>query len=467
MINSNHKVLLVDDDEQVLINYELILRSAGMVNIVTEKDSRKVMTVMAENNFAAVVLDLTMPHISGDELLPEIRQEHPQVPVIVATANDDIEIAIECMKNGAGDYLLKPVERSRFISSIHKAVELRDLQDEVSYLSRQLLSEDLEHRDSFSGIITQNKKMFSIFRYVEAVVKTERPICICGETGTGKELIAHSIYNASGLEGGYITVNVAGLDDTMFSDTLFGHKRGAYTGADRDRQGLIAQASGGMILLDEIGDLSEQSQLKLLRLLEKQQYYPLGSDIPEKSNVRIIVATNKELKQEIIENNFRKDLYYRLCTHTITVPPLRERAEDISILLNHFIQQASESLSKKTPSQPDELVTLLNTYDFPGNVRELQAMVYDALAQHTSGILSMKSFKQFIAHNKESVETVSALPCNSSEITGRFPTIKEIENEMISEAMKRADGNQGIAATMLGMSRQTLNKRLKKSEKNV
>jgi len=466
MTDSRHTILLVDDDEQILISYDLMLRSAGIGNIVAAQDSRNVMPMLSEKDVAVIVLDLIMPHISGSELLSKINQDYPHIPVIVVTANDDLEIAVDCMKHGASDYLVKPVEKNRFMSSIKKVLEFKDLQDEVSYLRHHLLSDYLEYEDAFASMITQNKKMLSIFHYVEAIVKTERPICICGETGVGKELLAHSIYKVSGLRGEYITVNVAGLDDTMFSDTLFGHKKGAYTSADKDRPGLIAQASEGMLLLDEIGDLSESSQLKLLRLLEKNQYYPLGSDIPGKSDVRITASTNKDLKKQISEGKFRKDLYYRLCAHVIHIPPLRARTEDIPLLLDHFTEQASKLLSKKKPAYPSELITLLANYDFPGNVRELQAMVFDAVAQHKSGILSMNSFREFLKQSQgyaelamlSSVQEGNSIP----QGTQRFPTLKEIEDRMISEALKRSNGNQGIAASLLGISRQTLNKRLKK-----
>ena len=310
--------------------------------------------------------------------------------------------------------------------------------------------------------------MRAIFQYIEAVAQSRKPVLISGETGVGKELIARSVHLASGLKGEHIAVNVAGLDDTMFSDTLFGHKKGAFTGADKDREGLIVRAAGGTLMLDEIGDINKSSQVKLLRLLEESIYYPLGSDTPGISNARIIACSNQDIQKLIDEGRFRSDLYYRLCSHHIQIPPLRERLQDIPLLLDHFLEDSSMSMNKKKPAIFPELVTLLSNYQFPGNVRELQSMVHDAVAQHQSGKLSLNSFKECIVQRRShaqadiiySGENASSL----KNIFGHFPTIKEIEDYLISEALKSSNDNQGSAASLLGITRQALNQRLKKKK---
>ncbi len=466
MNNLTSPILLVDDEPQILLSYSLILRTAGIKDIVTIEDSRKVMPLLEKQDAAVIVLDLIMPHISGNELLNKIKHEFPHVPIIIMTAINELDKAVECMKAGALDYLVKPVEESRFISSIQRVLEIRALRDEVSSLKKHLLTDELENEVAFSSIVTKTKKMRAIFHYVEAIAKTDKPVLIVGETGVGKELLARSIHHLSGLKGVFLAVNVAGLDDTMFSDTLFGHKKGAYTGADKERDGLIVQASEGTLLLDEIGDLNESSQLKLLRLLEEKMYYPLGADIPQKSNVRIIATTNQDIKQRISEGKFRRDLYYRLCTHHIHIPPLRERLEDVSLLLDYFLEDSAKSLKKKKPTPPRELLTLLSNYHFPGNVREFQAMVFDAVAQHESGVLSLENFKGFIKEERLYAQT-SLAPTDQDitqriSISGHFPTLKEVEDFFISEALKRANGNQGIAASLLGITRHALSKRLKR-----
>lgn len=457
------KVLLVDDEAQILLGHSLMLRAAG-IDTITLKDSRDVMHLLEKENVSVIVLDLTMPYISGFELLTNIKYGFPHISVIIMTATNEIDRAVECIRSGAIDYLVKPVEKGRFLSSINSAVELAALRNEISSLSRHILSDELENENAFSAIITKSKKIKSIFNYVEAIAKSRKPVCITGETGVGKELFARSIHDVSGLKGPFVAVNVAGLDDTMFSDTLFGHKKGAYTSADTDRKGLIVKASEGTLLLDEIGDLSELSQVKLLRLLEEDTYYPLGSDISEKSNARIIATTNKDLGHEASEERFRKDLYYRMSAHHIHIPPLRERVEDIPLLLSHFLTDAAESLNKKVPTVPVELVTLLSNYYYPGNIRELQTMVYDAVSQHRSGILLMDSYKNHIKNesslSEKGISITSESPESAIDISGRFPTLKDASDFLISEAMKRSYGNQGVAASMLGITRQALNKRL-------
>ncbi|MBI5632201.1 MAG: sigma-54-dependent Fis family transcriptional regulator [Nitrospirae bacterium] len=467
-IYPEHPILLVDDEPMILLSFGTILRKSGVNNFQTIEDSRQVMQALEDQPVAAVVLDLSMPHVSGLELLGKINENYPEILVIVVTATDDIETAVACMRSGAFDYLVKPVEMNRFISSIRKALDISSLMNEVSSLKHHLLTESLEHETAFSSIVTESKKMRSLFHYAEAISASPQSVLITGETGTGKELFARAIHDASCRKGAFIALNISGLDDTMFSDTLFGHKKGAYTGADTVREGQIAQTAGGTLFLDEIGDLSETSQVKLLRLLQEKQYFPLGSDVPKQSDARVIVATNRDIQQLIDNGRFRKDLYYRLRTHHIHIPPLRERLEDIPDLLDHFIKAAATSLRKNPPSYPRELVTLLSTYQFPGNVRELEAMVFDAVARHRTGKLSLDSFRETIQHDQDLHPIV--LPADDeaaillTKLFGRFPSLREAEDHLVAEAVRLSDNNQGIAASLLGISRQALNKRLSKKK---
>jgi DNA-binding NtrC family response regulator len=460
-------VVIVDDETHILDSFSLILRSAGIGNVRTFDDSMKVMPFLNEQRAAAVVLDLLMPHTSGIELLGQIKQEFPDVPVIIMTAMNDLDTAVECMKKGAFDYLVKPVEKNRFVSLVKKALEINELRDEVHALKKYLLSGTLTNKDAFSLICTQSQKLFAVCQYAEAIACTQQPVLISGETGVGKELIARAIHDLSRRSGKLVAVNAAGLDDMMFSDTLFGHEKGAYTGADNRRDGLIAQATGGTLFLDEIGDVSEASQIKILRLLEEGVYYPLGSDMDSHSDARIVASTNKNLQEMIAAGTFRKDLYYRLCSHHVEIPPLRERLEDIPLLVNKFLEEAAESMNKKKPTLPPELFTLLSTYHFPGNVRELKALVYDAVAQHKGGVLSMESFKKAIGSkgsNQGGISSAAKKPIALSYTFSRFPTFKETEDYLIEEAMKLSKGNQTIAASLLGITRQGLYKRLRKEK---
>ncbi len=468
-------VLFVDDEEQILLSYTVMMRTAGIENVLTARDSRKVLALIARHEIAVVVLDLNMPHLSGADLLQKIRNEYPHITVIIVTAVNEIEKAVECMKDGASDYMVKPVEKSQFIAGIKKGLEMNMLRNEVTSLKehvmslrQHLLTDKLENEAAFASIYTTSSKMRSIFHYIETIAPSRNPVVVTGETGSGKELISRAVHDVSAVKGAFIAVNVAGLDDTMFSDTLFGHTKGAYTGAGKDRNGLIVGAKNGTLLLDEIGDLNELSQVKLLRLLEEGVYFPLGSDVQQRSNARIIGSTNKNLEKLMSKGKFRKDLYYRLCAIHIHIPPLRERTEDIPVLLHHFLEESAGSLNKKKPSPPDELVKLLSNYPFPGNIRELKAMVFDAVVKHKSGVLSMDNFKIFIQEKGNHVEPVFSAPEKSEgsglEFSGRFPTLKEAENYLIAEALKRSDGNQGIAASLLGLTRQALNKRLNRAK---
>ena len=452
-------ILLVDDEDEILFSTGITLRSAGFGNVSTVNDSRRVMQFLNEHEVAAIILDLNMPHISGYELLKELAGSFPQIPVIIMTAANEIEMAVECMKTGAFDYHVKPVEKDSLLASVRKAAEMHALRREVSSLKRHLLTDRLEHEDAFAAIITQNGKMRGIFHYLEAVAGTCQPVLICGETGVGKELVARAVHGLSGRKGPFVAVNVAGLDDLMFSDTLFGHKKGAYTGADQKRDGLLQQAGGGTLFLDEIGDINEASQIKLLRLLQEHEYYPLGSDLPVKTDARPVFATNCDLQGKITERTFRKDLYYRLRAHQVQIPPLRERREDIPLLLDHFLGTAADALGKKKPTPPPELAGYLAAYDFPGNIRELQSMVFDAVARHQKGVLSMDCFMAIIG-NRRPDPALSSPGDILRAGEDNFPTLKDAEEFLIGRALQLAKGNQGIAASYLGITRQALNKRL-------
>jgi len=459
------RILLVDDEEEILDSCRRCLNTSGYHDLLTESDSQNVMELLARQEVSVIVLDLRMPNLSGLELLPLIISQFPQIPVIVATANNEVDTVVNCIKEGAFDYLVKPIEVKRLITSVRKALQMRSISSELSTLKQYLFTDRLDHPETFNTIVTGNKNMRAIFQYLEVVAGTRQPIMITGETGTGKELIARAVHELSGCTGEYVALNAAGLDDNMFSDTLFGHRKGAFTGADQARDGLITRASGGTLFLDEIGDLNEMSQIKLLRLLQEQEYYPVGSDFIKKSDARIVLATNRDLLERIRQGKFRNDLYYRLCAHRVHLPPLRERLDDIPLLLEHFLAASATCLGKKKPTAPPELAVLLALYGFPGNIREFEAMVFDAVLRHTGGILSMESFRAVIGDERQVARTDDAQAPSGedplSAIFGHFPTVLEVEEYMIREAMKRAKGNQGMASKILGMGRQTLNKRLK------
>ncbi|MDD2501818.1 MAG: sigma-54 dependent transcriptional regulator [Geobacter sp.] len=459
-------ILLVDDEPAWLRSVSLTLeRSAGITNIRTCSDSRQVLNLLTGGEIRLVLLDLTMPHLSGEELLTLIGEQHPEITCIVISGLNQVETAVNCIKKGAFDYFVKTLEEDRLTGGVLRAIRLLELERENREMSSRLANGGLRRPELFSSFVTGDPAMLTQFAYIEAVAKSPQPLLISGESGTGKELLARAAHAASGCKGPLVAVNVAGLDDTVFSDTLFGHQRGAYTGADQPRKGMIEEASDGTLFLDEIGDLSIASQVKLLRLLQEGEYYPLGSDRPKRLRARVIVATHADLAVKEAAGQFRRDLYYRLKTHQVRIPPLRERRCDIPLLLEHFMAEAALVLGKKKPTAPRELAQLLATYSFPGNVRELKALVYDAVSLHSGGVLSMERFIAAIGTTTpEQIADAGQERRNPFACCDRLPTFGEAADLLVTEAMLRSSNNQTIAARMLGISQPALSKRLKQRE---
>ena len=329
---------------------------------------------------------------------------------------------------------------------------------------KTFLKKELQHPDVFANIISQNDSMISILQYAESIAPTKYPVFITGETGVGKGLMAEAIHKISQRKGPFIHINVSGIDTNMFADTLFGHVKGAFTSANTDRIGLCEKASDGTLFLDEIGDLDNSSQVKLLNLFQERKYYPIGQDKPCHCRARFITATNCDIENLVEKELFRKDLFFRLQTHRIHLPPLRERMDDLPILVDYFLKQGAKSLDKKKPSVYKEMIQLLNTYSFPGNIRELKAMIDDALCRHKSHTLSLRPFKFYIARQNQQKYADSDQNKLFRDYFHSLPTLKEATEQLVREALKRANGNLSIAAPILGISRQALGKRLKRQE---
>jgi DNA-binding NtrC family response regulator len=455
-------ILVIDDEESILLAIDTTLQLAGFNHVIRCRDSREAIGLLQRRPPSCVLLDLNMPHLDGQALLPLILANQPETPVIIITGTIDVETAVHCMKAGALDYLVKPVDESRLITAIHQALRFRDLHQENRALRLQLEEEPLAHPEAFTEIATASPKMVALFRYIESIAPSPQPVLIRGETGVGKELVARAIHRLSGRPGPFVAVNVAGLDDNVFSDTLFGHVKGAYTGAEGSRPGLVEKAADGTLFLDEIGDLSQGSQVKLLRLLQEHEYMPLGQDSLRISNARVIASTHADLWELQQQGIFRKDLHYRLRTHLLRVPPLRDRKEDLAVLADFFADKAALSLAKEKPAVSAELLSLLATHPFPGNVRELQAMIFDAVAQQKAGVLPLDVIRE---HMVRAMQDRSASPEGSFGPALYFPdplpTLKETARRLVQEAMRRAGNNQSTAASMLGISQQALSKRLK------
>ncbi len=458
-------ILLVDDEPQILDTLSNVLLSAGITNIVTCGDSREVEGLIESDTPSLILLDLTMPHVSGEVLLERINSDFPAVPVIIITGINDVTKAVTCIRKGAADYLVKAIENNKLIAAVKNALKMEDLRSENIVLRNKLLSSEPEPPSEFERLVTSDRRMISLFHYLSAIAGTNHSILLRGETGTGKELIAEAVHKISGRPGELVKINAAGLDDTMFSDTLFGHKKGAFSGALEKRSGLIEKASEGTLFLDEIGDLPVNSQIKLLRLLESGEYYALGSDAAKKSSCRIIAATHQPLEELIETGRFRKDLYYRLSVYEVVIPPLRERKSDIPLLADYFIDRICDEMGKPRPVVESCFYTALSEHPFPGNVRQLHSMLLHALSTENSGPLTGNR----IARGGERPSVVASAPStaersDSIAFPRTLPTLKQCTRMLIEEALKRTEGNISRAAALLGISQPALSKRLSKQD---
>jgi DNA-binding NtrC family response regulator len=495
-------ILLVDDEEQALKSYDLNLRYCGLTNTIRCSDPRQVEDILRRQEVSLIMLDLCMPHLKGEEVLAQVKSRHPHVPVIVITGYNEVETAVRCMRAGSVDYLVKPVDRAHLLSAVRHALDvgqagqqpprpLAAQEDSPPGLSAggdgsgRVCAGSPRAGNSPGRIVTGSARMKAMLAYAQAVAASDEPVLVSGETGVGKEMVARAIHENSGRPGKFVGVNVAGLDDAMFSDTLFGHRKGAFTGANLARRGLIEEAAGGTLFLDEIGDLGRASQLKLLRLIQEREFYALGSDTPRPMEARVIVATNQPLEEMIDQGSFRRDLYFRLRTHYVSIPPLRERMDDLPLLAAHFLAKAAQRLGKEAPECPAELLGILSGHGFPGNIRELEAMIFNAVALCEGRTLSLAPFRDWIGEGrgqtrpglfpavldegsaadkdlgKGAGERRTAGPADPPDAaSGDTPTLKEAEERLIREALDRCGGSQSAAAKMLGITRQALNRRL-------
>ena len=466
-------ILLVDDEVHALRAYEAQFLAEGLGETRSAASGAEALRAIGEGGVELMLLDLRMTGMQGEEVLAEALRMRPGLPVIVITAVNEAETAVRCIAAGAYDYLVKPVDPARLMTSVRKALEFSELRDENEALAETLRDGGVRAPEAFAPILTRDARMRALFRYVDSISRSSQPVLVSGETGVGKELFARAIHAASGRKGELVSVNIAGLDEESFADSLFGHKRGAFTGADRERAGLIERAEEGTLFLDEIGELGERGQVRLLRLLQEREYYPLGSDLPRRSSARVVAATNRDLAAAAKDGSFRPDLFYRLQLHQVRIPPLRERRGDIPALAGVFLREAEEELGIEAPDLPQAFEDDLLRYDFPGNVRELRALVFEAASRLSSGVDSLASLLPPAAGGAQTdAEGRDARPEMAWDAAagGLFssleslPTLEEVEDLLIAEAMRRTGGNRTLAADLVGVARQTLIRRAKRRD---
>ena len=451
-------ILIVEDDREVVDITVRMLEQEQFKNIRKACTGEDAIRELERSTVEVILLDLGLPDLPGEDVLERIKERYPEITVIIVTALSDVDTAVRCMSRGAFDYIVKGSEPGRIITSLRRALQVRKKERDFAILRERIQSPSLKNPEAFAPILTLSERMKSLFRFVEGVAPTDEPVLIVGETGVGKELFARAVHIASGRSGAFVATNLGGVEDLMLSDTLFGHKTGAYTGAQDARPGLIATADGGTLFLDEIGDLSGSSQVKLLRLLENGEYYPLGSDTPKQSKARIVAATNHDLEFLAREGKFRKDLLYRLSTYKITVPPLRERKEDLPLLCSHFLQGKTDASLPYTLTA--EALDILYQYPFQGNVRELRSILMQAQVlgtNHTIDAVLLSKLLKDVSGKTEppSFESAPYL------FPAKLPTIRHMIDDLVHEALKRTKGRQNEAAALLGITPQALSKRLK------
>ena len=442
--------ILVIDDSLASCSYLAgVLRTAGH-EVRTCTTLAAARAALAELVPGLILLDLSLPDGNGESFLGEVGESHPGLPVIVSTGTDDLPTAVRCMRAGAADYLVKPLDGETLLSSARRSLAVHELGEQSRLYPRLAAGGAPANPEAFTGMITADPEMHRLMLYAEIVAPGSQAVLVTGVTGTGKELMARALHRLSGRRGACVAVNVAGLDDAMFSDTLFGHRRGAFTGAAGDRPGLVQQADGGTLFLDEIGDLSEGSQVKLLRLLQEGEYYPLGSDKPRHSTARIVAATHRDSEAWVASGRLRRDLYYRLHAHHIHLPPLRRRRGDIPLLLHQLVADAAGDLGLTAPAITPEVVRSAQGNDWPGNIRELAAAVHDAVVRSGGGSLDPARF----GGAPRSERPVLVFP-------DELPTLDETREQLIAEALRRTGGDLVEASRRLGMSRWGLSKHLR------
>jgi DNA-binding NtrC family response regulator len=450
-MNTN-SILIVDDEKSYLDLLKGLLVEEGFTDIITETNPLNAIDILHSNNVDLVLCDVYMPQMNGLELLERITLEHPHIPVIMVTAISDVKIALKAIEQGAYEFITKPPDIDRLIITIKRALEKRLLSLERDALREIGVSSKIKWQKDFAGLVTESSLMYKVFELVEIFAPTNETILITGETGTGKDLIAKKIHNLSPRKSGpFLVVNLASISPTLFESELFGHEKGSFTGATNDKAGYFESANGGTIFLDEIGELPKELQGKLLRTIQYNEIFRIGSSKPIKLDTRIIAATNRNMMNAIKKNEFRSDLYYRLTRGFITLPPLRKREGDIKLLANYFLTAGNLIYKKNILGITDEAFNQLEQYSFPGNVRELENIILNTIAQTKD--------KTFIDHF-DLADLSDERASMKSMAEDDLVSIDDAVKLHIIRIMNHTNQNIQKAAAILGVSERTLQRRL-------
>ncbi len=441
------KLLLIEDEQAQRVLLKKILEKEGYT-VSESEDGKTGIESFTNEDFDIVLLDQRLPDMSGLEVIERLKKISPIVPVIMITAYANVQDAVKAMKIGAFHYLNKPVDPDELLITIQKALDTLNLKRENEELKRQLRIKYQSDR-----IIYKSEKMEKVMSLVYRAAQSDASVLITGESGTGKELVAGAIHNLSKRKDkNFVIAHLAALPETLIEAELFGHERGAFTGADKRRMGKFEFASGGTIFLDEIGELPQTVQVKLLRVLQEKRITRLGSNEEIPVDIRVICATNKDIEEEVKTGRFRDDLYYRLDVIRIHIPPLREHKDDIPLLVDNFIKVYSARENKTIKGISDEAMKIITRYNYPGNIRELENLIERAIVFARTDIITVDDLPEYLVSQKS---------YNSG--TGKLnETLEKIEREMIESALKRHNKNQTKAAEELGISERVLRYKLRK-----
>jgi len=444
----NPLMLIIDDEEAIRDSCSQVLKKDGYT-VKTAKDGIEGLRLIKNKSFQVVFLDLRLPGIDGMEVLSRIKEENPETPVVIITAYASIESAVEAMKRGAFDYLAKPFSPEELRLITKKALKSRE-----AFFENIYLREELEKKTEFEMVVGRSKTMDKVMDIVRRVAATESTVLISGESGTGKELLAREIHNHSLRKNApFVVVDCGALVETLFESELFGHVKGSFTGAHETKHGRFEVANGGTIFLDEISNISLNIQAKLLRVIQEREVTRIGSTKPIKVDVRILAATNQELADLVRKEKFREDLFYRLSVVPIHLPPLRERKEDIPLLVKHFLGKYNKRTRKNINNISPEVKRALMEYDWPGNIRELENTVERAVVLSKGNEIELESL---VYHG------ISSGSSYFNPAAGRCKPLDEVEKEYIKAVLQAHYGNKSKAARVLGIDRKTLAAKLKK-----
>jgi len=437
-------MLIVDDEASILEFLAMLFESEGFA-VETTRSTAEAQRALVGKSFDLVLCDILMPDGNGLDLLKEIKSASPNTAVVMMTAYTSTKTAIEAMRLGAYDYVSKPFDVEELKILTQKALERAKLADENVYLRREL-----EQKYTFNNIIGKSPRMQAIFALIERMARTSSTVLIHGESGTGKELIARAIHFASPRAGRrFLSINCGALPENLLESELFGHERGAFTGAVREKKGLFQEADRGTLFLDEIGELTPPMQVKLLRALQEKTVRKVGGNQEEPVDARVIAATNQNLESRLATGEFREDLFYRINVLPINLPPLRQRREDIPLLVDFFLQKYSRQLDLPVRQISVEAMRLLESYDWPGNVRELENVIERAMALSHAETISTRDLPPQLLNNRRSNPDTINLPEEGLDLEAH---LEDIRAQLMSQALDRAGGVQTQAAELLRMS---------------